>query len=96
VPRPKGSKNKPVGAVDDLQYEVAILKAALKQLIRESRDWRIKSEKVIDVLTDRCQRHLLSGYDNGGPLSRVRPASGSDVLQANRTGVAANQRTGTT
>ena len=66
--RGEGSATK----IDDLQYEVTILKAALKQLIRESRDWRIKSEKVLDVLTDRCQRHLLTGYDNGGKLVRDR------------------------
>jgi hypothetical protein len=98
--RTKGSKNKAksltlgVNKIDDLQYEVAILKAAVKQLIRESRDWRIKSEKIMDVLTDRCQRHLLAGYDNGGSVHGVRPASGSDLLQADRPGVASNQRPG--
>jgi hypothetical protein len=70
--RRKGSVNKPKNSIEDLQYEVAILKAAVKQLIRESRDWRIKNEKAIDVLTDRCQRHLLASYDNGGKLVRDR------------------------
>ena len=82
--RTKGSKNKAkaltsgVSKIDDLQYEVAILKAAVKQLIRESRDWRIKNEKAIDVLTDRCQRHLLAGYDNG---------DGADVHRSAHAGV---------
>ena len=65
--RGEGSATNPVG---DLRYEVTILKAALKQLIRESWDWRIKSEKILDVLTDRVQRDLLTGYDNGGKLVR--------------------------
>ena len=68
--RRKGSVNKPKNSIEDLQYEVAILKAAVKQLIRESRDWRTKNEKIMDILTDRCQRHLLAGYDNGGKLVR--------------------------
>ena len=76
--RTKGSKNKSkpltpgVNQIEDLRCEVQILKAALKTLIRESRDWRIKSEKILDVLTDRCQRHLLAGYDNGGSIPDLR------------------------
>jgi hypothetical protein len=81
-------------AIDDLKYEVMILKAALKQLIRENREWRTRNEKVIDILTDRCQRHLLAGYDNGGAVHGVRPAGGSDALQADRPGVVAVNRSG--
>ena len=92
--RRKGSVNKPKNSIEDLQYEVAILKAAVKQLIRESRDWRTKNEKIMDILTDRCQRHLLAGYDNGGTLHGMRPASGSNLLQTDGASMASNQRPG--
>jgi hypothetical protein len=82
-------------AIDDLKYELMILKAALKQLIRENREWRIRNEKVIDLLTDRIQRRTLEFQPgNGSSVHGLRPAGGGDELQADRPGVASVNRSG--
>lgn len=92
---PKGKPRKPKPEPDDdLRYEVAILKAALKQLIRENREWRIANEKAIRVLSDRANSSLAFEPGNGGPLHGMRPASGSNILQADGASLASNKRPG--
>jgi regulator of replication initiation timing len=70
--RTKGSKNKQKKEVllqdpiEDLKYEVEILKAALKEFIREQKQWRLNNEKI---------RALASGGD-GSSLNGVSVGAG--------------------
>lgn len=70
--RTKGSKNKQKKEVllqdpiEDLKYEVEILKAALKEFIREQKQWRLNNEKIRNLVSD----------GNGSSLNGVSAGAG--------------------
>lgn len=78
--RPRGKKKKPIvstptiNETDDLKTEIEVLKAALKQLIRENKSWRLKVDEAIKLLNLRvdCPSLDVKSGDSGA-IRGLRP-----------------------